>query len=640
MKIVVRVALLVGIVVALGLVGFIPAAAQSGITVERAINPGSVPASGGEVTVGITITGYSGIGSVVEKLPAGFSYVEDSVTPSELEPTKSGRDLTFSLVDETSFSYKVNATGSAGQHTFSGKLIYGTDKNEVSVSGDKSVRVEAAQSGITVERAINPGSVPASGGEVTVGITITGYSGIGSVVEKLPAGFSYVEDSVTPSELEPTKSGRDLTFSLVDETSFSYKVNATGSAGQHTFSGKLIYGTDKNEVSVSGENRVRVEAAAQSGITVERAINPGSVPASGGEVTVGITITGYSGIGSVVEKLPAGFSYVEDSVTPSELEPTKSGRDLTFSLVDETSFSYKVNATGSAGQHTFSGKLIYGTDKNEVSVSGENRVRVEAAPLPPSRPPSNSAPRFQEGTATTRSVAENTAAGANVGAAVTATDPDGDTPTYALSGADAGHFTIDTMTGQLMTMDALDHEATDSYTVMVTATDDDAMDPMRSMTTVTINVTDVNEVEALTLSPMAPSVGDTITATLDNDDGDEIVSRDGVQWYRSMTMGGTFTRNSGATSMSYEVMAADEDYYLRATVEYTDTHGSQEPLMATTTAAVTAGDPLVIRYDTNPNDGVIQKSEVIAAINDYFDEGADAPSKVDVIKLINLYFGG
>ena len=192
-----------------------------------------------------------------------------------------------------------------------------------------------------------------------------------------------------------------------------------------------------------------------------------------------------------------------------------------------------------------------------------------------------------------------------------------------------------------MTMGALDHEATDSYTVMVTATDDDAMDPMSSMTTtVTINVTDVNEVETLTLSPMAPSVGDTITATLDNDDGDEIVSRDGVQWYRSMTMGGTFTRISGATSMSYTPMAADDGYYLRATVMYTDAHGPGKSETATTSAAVTAGDPLVIKYDTNPTNGTIEKSEVIAAINDYFDEGADAPTKADVIKLINLYFGG
>ena len=295
---------------------------------------------------------------------------------------------------------------------------------------------------------------------------------------------------------------------------------------------------------------------------------------------------------------------------------------LDFERLTAPRFMVTVTATDPTGLYDMIDLIIIVDNANEAPVAGGP----------------NQAPEFPSMTMT-RDVAEGTASGMAIGDPVMATDPENSGITYELGGADAGHFDIDMMTGQLMTMGALDHEATDSYTVMVTATDDDAMDPMSSMTTtVTIYVTDVNEGETLTLSPMAPSVGDTITATLN--DNDEIVSRDSVQWSRSMTMSGTFRRISGATSMSYEVMAADEDYYLRATVEYTDTHGSQEPLMATTTAAVTAGDPLVIRYDTNPNDGVIQKSEVIAAINDYFDEGADAPSKVDVIKLINLYFGG
>ena len=52
------------------------------------------------------------------------------------------------------------------------------------------------------------------------------------------------------------------------------------------------------------------------------------------------------------------------------------------------------------------------------------------------------------------------------------------------------------------------------------------------------------------------------------------------------------------------------------------------------------GDPLVVRYDAN-NNGTIEKSEVIAAINDYlFGEGDEAISKTEVIKLINLYLFG
>ena len=56
--------------------------------------------------------------------------------------------------------------------------------------------------------------------------------------------------------------------------------------------------------------------------------------------------------------------------------------------------------------------------------------------------------------------------------------------------------------------------------------------------------------------------------------------------------------------------------------------------------AVTAGDPLIARYDGNGN-GTIEKSEVIKAINDYlFGDADEAISKAEVIRLINLYLFG
>ena len=50
------------------------------------------------------------------------------------------------------------------------------------------------------------------------------------------------------------------------------------------------------------------------------------------------------------------------------------------------------------------------------------------------------------------------------------------------------------------------------------------------------------------------------------------------------------------------------------------------------------GDPLIARYDAN-NNGMIDRSEVIAAINDYLD-GAAGITRADVIRLINLYLFG
>ena len=112
-----------------------------------------------------------------------------------------------------------------------------------------------------------------------------------------------------------------------------------------------------------------------------------------------------------------------------------------------------------------------------------------AAPPPP---PANEQPTFDEEATATRSVAENTAAGADIGNPFTAADPDvGDTVTYSLgTTADDGHFAIVAASGQLQTKDPLDYESNTSYSVTVTATDGDGL---TDSITVTINVTDVDE---------------------------------------------------------------------------------------------------------------------------------------------------
>ena len=61
-------------------------------------------------------------------------------------------------------------------------------------------------------------------------------------------------------------------------------------------------------------------------------------------------------------------------------------------------------------------------------------IEVETTP--------NNAPVFTEGSSTSRSVAENTGSGVDIGRAVSATDADGNTLTYSLGGTDASAFSI------------------------------------------------------------------------------------------------------------------------------------------------------------------------------------------------------
>ena len=80
-----------------------------------------------------------------------------------------------------------------------------------------------------------------------------------------------------------------------------------------------------------------------------------------------VRIAGSYGVGSVVETLPPaeGFEYVSESVVPSDIAPTASGsgREVTFPLVGEESFTYEVTVPASPGEHTFSGALTYGLDR-------------------------------------------------------------------------------------------------------------------------------------------------------------------------------------------------------------------------------------------------------------------------------------
>ena len=172
-----------------------------------------------------------------------------------------------------------------------------------------------------------------------------------------------------------------------------------------------------------------------------------------------------------------------DADTSDTLTYTWGGR-----IVDANSFS----VNNSTGQIRTSAALNYETQSSyaiTISVSdgngGADSINVTINVTNVDEP--NSAPTFTEGTSTTRSVAENTASGQNIGAPVTATDADtSDTLTYTLGGTDAAAFGIVSASGQLQTSAALDSETKASYAVTVSVSDGNGG---ADSINVTINVT-------------------------------------------------------------------------------------------------------------------------------------------------------
>ena len=171
---------------------------------------------------------------------------------------------------------------------------------------------------------------------------------------------------------------------------------------------------------------------------------------------------------------------------------------------------------GSSGSWTDGSQDVTGTTAaiSALTAATEYQVQVRAtnaegdsgwsaAGTGSTNTPANNAPAFSLATAT-RSIAENTAANQNVGAAIpAATDADaGDTLTYSMEGADAASFRFEASTRQIQTSAALDYEAKSSYSVTVTASDGTAT----ATIDVTITVTDVEE------PPAAPGTP-TLTAT-------------------------------------------------------------------------------------------------------------------------------
>ena len=173
-----------------------------------------------------------------------------------------------------------------------------------------------------------------------------------------------------------------------------------------------------------------------------------------------------------------------------------------------------------------------------------------------------------------------------VGEPVAAADPDGDTLTYSLSGADADAFEIDASTGQLWSKAPLDYETQANYTVVVSVRDsrdfnEDPDTAVDAEVTVTIAVVNVAEPGTLTLLSSSPRVGVPIVARLTDPDG--LVGEVVWKWERSLNrdlQSNSWRAIRGAESSAYTPVDADLGYYLRVTATYADGHGPDKSMQA------------------------------------------------------------
>ena len=247
---------------------------------------------------------------------------------------------------------------------------------------------------------------------------------------------------------------------------------------------------------------------------------------------------------------------------------------------------------------------VTATDPSGLSATVNVTINITNVGEPPvitRAPEANVAPEFASDM-TSRTVAENTVAGQDIGTPVAASDANRDALTYALSGTDAASFDIDMGSGQLMTLAALDYETKATYSVTVTASDSGGLSDSID---VTITVTNEDEMGRVTFwrggadaTTAAIMVGDELGGAVDDSDGNpgdtfpiamytRIANVTSWQWARSMDM--TDWEVIGTDGM-YTVIDDDAGYYLRATAMYTDGHGPEKTAIGRSESAVTDVD--------------------------------------------------
>ena len=433
--------------------------------------------------------------SVAENTAAGTN-IGAAFTATDTE----GHTLTYSLTGTDAASFDL-AT-SSGQLKVKAALDYEskvTYKVTVGVSDNKDTND-------------NPDTVVDDTIEVTISVT--------DVNEPPPAPDA---PTVTANSASPT-SKIDVSWSAPD---MSGKPALSDYDVQYRLSGDSGW----TDASFSGTETSVTLSGLAAGKSYEVQVRATNAEGTGAWSDSGVAITKAGG--------------VTRSVKENSGPGTKVGKPVTATTSTAYTYSHALSGTD-AGKFTIvsstgqikvkSGtKLDYETKKTYsviVTVTAAAKSGANAQSLDPNAPGDyivpvtinvldvNEAPEFSDGATTTRSVDENSAAGTKIGAVVSATDNDGDTLYYSLTGTDASSFTLSASTGQLSVKAALDHEAKATYSVTVQVSDrldstDKPDTKIDDTIKVTINVGDVNEPPAAPDGPIVVQNTDTPKTQLD-----------------------------------------------------------------------------------------------------------------------------
>ena len=465
------------------------------------------------------------------------------------------------------------------------------------------------------------------------------WTGIVTVGDVRSVGYGFHSD-LSQTELDDTTFAIGLNSYTVDT---AFVLSSTSSAGRLSFSltgGSLLNGLTAGEVAAL---RLHVcdttvyDFSATSEFTADTNTYrwDGSLDWSPPVATRTLYLSLPANRDAMGEPAITGTAQVGQELTADVAGVTDAdGLTGDLSIVIDNSnpsgveYSYqwlRVDADGSSNEEDISGEIAATYTLTDADMGKKVKVKVSftddlngeeertSAAFPSSGTVTvagtNNAPVFSSSNVS-RSIAENTAAGVNVGAAVTATDADaGDTLSYTLGGADVASFDFVETTGQIRTKAGVsyDHEAKSSYTVTVTASDGTST----AAASVTIRISDVDEPPSAPATPSISAVSGSSTSlsvswAAPANAGEPAIDNYDVQ-YRAGTSGAWTDGPQDVTGTTATITSLATDTAYQARVRATNAEGdsgwSSPPGSGRTSAPGTSapGAPRDLR--TTPGDG-------------------------------------
>ena len=471
------------------------------------VSDGEIPSPAYTMTINVTaVNDAPTVANTITDQPAtvgtAFSYAFPANTFSDAD---TGDTLTYAATKADGATLPTWMGFAAGTRTFSGTpqtadvgtvavKVTASDGNGGSVSGEFDIMVSAAA------------NTPATGAPA-----ITGTAQVGQTLTAVTTGIMDADGLTSVNYMYQWIRVDGTDADISGATSITYTL--VGADQGKTIKVTVSFTDDaSNPETLTSTATAAVAAAANTPAT--------GAPAITGAAQVGQTLTaGTTAIMDANGLNSVNYMYQWIRVATDNTETN---------IASATASTYTLVAADQGT--TIKVKVSFTDDASNAETLTSAATAAVAAAVP------NNPPAFSADTAA-RSVAENTAAGQNVGAALTATDADSDTLTYTLEGADAASFDIVSTSGQIQTRTGVtyNHEAQSTYTVIVKADDSNGG---TDTVTVTITVTDVAEPPGI---PAAP----TVTATAGSNSSLD------VSW--------TAPANTGPAIASYDLQYREGD---------------------------------------------------------------------------------